>query len=97
MKNDNPIRRPISQRRKVVSGQELVQLLLASPPDLPVDVDVNGYKEVYDNSEKHFGPTREITLGRGKKWWERRNRHSEDKRPSGSAVVNTLMLDRHIK
>lgn len=60
-------------------------------------MEVGGYKEAYDNSEKHFGPTREITLGGGKKWWERQNRHSEDKRPSGSAVLNTLVLDRHIK
>ena len=78
-----------------MSVQGLAQLLSASPPGLPVDVD--GYEDVFDNSKKHFGPTREITLGRGKKWWERQNRHSENKRPSGSAVVNILVIDRHIK
>ena len=75
--------------------QGLAQLLAISPPDLPVVKETS--EEVYDNSERNFGPIQEITLSIGKKWRERQNCHSDEEKPSGSAFVNTPVLGHPIK
>ena len=70
----------------------LAQLQATCPPDLRVGVD--GCEEGYDELEEHIVSVREIRLGAGKKWREGQRRDFEVRRTPGSAVVNTLLLQR---
>ena len=74
---------------------DLIRILQTYPQDLRVVVD--GYEDGYDDLDEDLMRFREIRLGIGKHWWERRHNDVVVTPDTDGSVTNALVLHRPLK